>query len=179
MNIFVSLALMGLIVALPCFGPHTPLILLKSIGVVYKKRQYGMQKLFIFYIIGLLELIVYGASVALFESSLMQCMGITIIIGLRLFFMGKYLKVVEKFKYFCLLIFFVTLAVGTYLPLNLQFKAEYLTIILMLASSAVELAKIIRTVVITILGMLKQPLSIKGRAIVHKIAECRNIDINT
>lgn len=52
-------------------------------------------------------------------------------------------------------------------------------ICLMLSAGLIEILKIIRAVIITILGFFKAPLSIKGKAIVQKVAECTNTEIKT
>lgn len=68
------------------------MVLLKSIGIVYKKRMYRVVRLWVFYVLGIAEVVVYGASIALFEFSLHQCGGIVVIIVVKMVLMWGYMK---------------------------------------------------------------------------------------
>lgn len=91
-NIGFTIVMLGLIVGMPCIGPHTPMVLFKSIGTIYKKRQYQVGQIFVYYVLGMLELIVYGASIALFDHCFAQTIGVMIILAVKLFLMRGYFK---------------------------------------------------------------------------------------
>lgn len=91
-NIGFTIAMMGLIVVMPCIGPHTPIVLFKCVGIIYKKRQYQIGQIFVYYVLGMLELIVYGASIALFDHCFSQTIGIIMILTVKLLLMRGYFK---------------------------------------------------------------------------------------
>lgn len=81
----------------------------------------------------MLELIVFGASVAMFSNPLYQCGGIIVILITKLVTMWGYIKVIELAKFIAMLCFFVVLAMGNFFTNKIKIILEFVLIVLMVA----------------------------------------------